>query len=68
MGSRLLKEQWAKAKEKIPYRWTALTAEDVRKIDGDRDALVAQVENTYHLERTVAEMQVADFERTLMVG
>jgi len=68
MGSRLLKEQWVSAREKIPYRWTALTTEDVRKIDGDRDALVAQVENTYRLDRTVAEMQVADFERTLEAG
>jgi hypothetical protein len=68
MGSRLLKGQWVKAREKIPYRWTALTAEDVSKIDGDRDALVAKVENTYRLDRNVAEMQVADFERTLKVG
>lgn len=68
MDAPILKRQWVKAKDKIQHRWNDLDEEDVRRIDGDRNVLIDRLKSTYDMSDKVAEMQVADFERTLQVG
>ena len=68
MTETILKEEWDKAKDKVQHRWTKLSGEQVDAMDGDRDQLIKRVQETYDIDRTEAEMQVADFERTLQVG
>jgi uncharacterized protein YjbJ (UPF0337 family) len=68
MKENILKDEWGMAKEKVRYRWTKLSSEDISAVAGDREKLIASVQKKYDIDRTEAEMQVADFESNLKLA
>ena len=54
--------KWTEFKHKVRDRWTKLTEEDLTRIAGKRDQLLAALQERYGWVREQAERQVKDFE------
>lgn len=60
-----MRGQWAERKHTVRERWQELTDEDLIVIDGDREYLVAVLQQRYGTTRDAMEAQVKEFERHL---
>ena len=54
--------KWTEFRSKVHQRWTKLTEEDLGRIAGKRDQLLAALQERYGWVREQAERQVKDFE------
>lgn len=53
-----LRNHWNEFKEKLKQKWNALTPDDIERIKGSSNQLIAQLQERYHLNR---EKAVAEF-------
>ena len=60
-----LQANWEESVDEVQAHFGELSEQDVLATGGDRDALVAVVQERYRLEPEEAERQVADWEATL---
>ena len=66
MNKELLETQWVEAREFLRNKWSKLTEEDIRQINGRYDLLVDKLEQRYGYTREQAEEEVRrwNIERT----
>lgn len=57
-----IENNWLQVKSKIKVQWDRLTDDQLDKISGQRDHLVANVQECYGIEKDHAERQVKDWE------
>jgi uncharacterized protein YjbJ (UPF0337 family) len=55
---------WQDSQTKVRRRWSRLTDEDLRRVNGRRAELVMVVAERYGLKRDQAETQIEDFEQS----
>jgi uncharacterized protein YjbJ (UPF0337 family) len=55
--------EWDLVKDKIKGRWGKLTDEDLHRIAGRRDHLIARLRELYGMNEAHAEAQLRDWER-----
>ena len=60
-----LQNNWQDSIGSIKDRWADLSDEELMSVNGDRDALVALVQDKYGLDRDTAESQVNDWASSL---
>lgn len=58
MNKELLEDQWVEVKEFIREKFSSLTEEDIRQIDGHYDQLVARLQQRYGFSREQAEAEI----------
>lgn len=58
MGKELLENQWVQAKEFLHDKWSNLTDEDIRQIDGNYDQLITKLQQRYGYTRQQAEDEI----------
>lgn len=56
-----LRIHWDLLKAKLKQKWNALTEDDIQRIKGNSDKLIAQLQERYHLDRTKAEAEFHAF-------
>ncbi len=56
-----LRIHWDYLKEKLRNKWKALTEDDIHRIKGNCDKLVAQLQERYHLDKAKAEEEFHAF-------
>lgn len=56
-----VQENWGDFKSAAAARWDELTDDDLDDVDGDREDLIEQVQETYSVTREEAEEQVDDW-------
>lgn len=59
----LIEDNWNLAKDLMQEKWGRLTDNDLDAIAGDRDQLIAKLEEKYRIPRDEAHRQVREFER-----
>lgn len=52
---------WKELRSRVRPRWTALTDEDVKRVDGKRDVLVELLREKYGFSQLQAENEVNSF-------
>lgn len=60
-----LQANWQESVGSIQAKWGELSAEDLMSTGGDREQLVALIQDKYNLGADEAEQQVSDWEATL---
>lgn len=58
-----LRGKWKDVKGAVKVRWDKLTGDDLEVIDGDRDQLIAQIQERYGISEQEAQMQVEEWMR-----
>lgn len=58
-----LKGQWKQLKAEMKQHWAALTDQDLKEIDGERERLAGRLQERYGLEKEAAADAVREFER-----
>ena len=53
---------WPQLSERVNATWTKLTREDLERIKGQRDQLLATIQNRYSVTKDQAEREVDLFE------
>lgn len=56
-----LRMHWDALKTKLKQKWNALTEDDIQRIKGNSDKLIAQLRERYHLDKTKAEAEFHAF-------
>ena len=65
INTEILESQWKQMRGKVRPHWTALTEDDVERIEGDVDMLVELLQEKYGYSRLVAEEEVQRFVRDI---
>ncbi|MEP6939586.1 MAG: CsbD family protein [Rudaea sp.] len=65
MSRDLIKSHWPRLSGKLRAKWGKLTYDDLGNSDGDRDYLIARLQERYGLDKTAATLKVTQFERLL---
>ena len=52
---------WKQWKEKVHTKWSKLTDDDLKQIEGNQDELVKSLERRYSYDRPRAQTEVRDF-------
>jgi uncharacterized protein YjbJ (UPF0337 family) len=60
-----IEAKWAELGARVHDTWTRLTDEDLARIAGQRDRLLATIQNRYAVTKDQAEREVDLFERGL---
>lgn len=60
----LVEAKWNRYQGMIQSRWGRLTDEDLTSLEGDRDKLLARLQELYELSREEAEEELDDFLET----
>jgi uncharacterized protein YjbJ (UPF0337 family) len=55
---------WPESKNTVRKRWSKLTDDDLRRINGKRDQLVSVLIERYALPKDQIELQIKEFERS----
>lgn len=63
MNSEQLRGKWKDVRGAVKVRWDQLTDDDLEVIEGDRDRLIAQIEERYGISEQEAQKQVEDWMR-----
>lgn len=56
-----LRNHWDQVKNKLKEKFNALTEDDIQRIRGNKDRLIAQLQEKYHLDKTKAEEEFHTF-------
>ena len=59
-----IETNWLHFKNKLRHNWVKLTDEDITRISGRRDELVARLQDRYGFARTEAEREVGAWMRS----
>jgi len=59
---------WPHWRNRVQERWGRFTSEQLDGIAGQRERLVAEIENAYDLTQPEAERQLRNWERNLAIG
>ena len=62
----IIKTRWMHLGAKLMLKWPRLTMDDIAHRDGHRDYLVGKLRERYGIAKEKAEMQVKEFERSLV--
>jgi uncharacterized protein YjbJ (UPF0337 family) len=62
----IIKAQWTHLGTKLKLKWPRLTAGDIAQHEGHRGYLVEKLRERYGIAKEKAEMQVKEFERSLV--
>lgn len=60
-----LRNHWNQIQAKLKQKWHALTEDDIKRIKGSSEHLIAQLEERYHFDRAKAEAEFHAFIETL---
>jgi uncharacterized protein YjbJ (UPF0337 family) len=60
-----IEANWAQLSNKVRGTWGKLTDEDYQHIKGQRDLLLAAIQNRYGISKDEAERELDAFERSL---
>ena len=60
-----IESDWAKLKGAVRGTWDQLTDDDFDRISGQREMLIATIQNRYGVTKDQAELELDLFERTL---
>jgi uncharacterized protein YjbJ (UPF0337 family) len=60
-----IKGNWKELKGKVKEKWGKLTDDDLTVVAGKRDQLAGKLQERYGYEKTQAEKELDEFERTL---
>jgi len=60
MNADTFKEQWKQLKGELRSRWSKLTDEDLKQVDGDFDTFIGSIQTRYGLAKDKAQRE---FER-----
>lgn len=60
-----IEANWPALSEKVRGTWGKLTDDDYERIAGQRDVLLAAIQNRYGVSKDEAEREVDTFERSL---
>lgn len=60
-----IEANWMKVKVAVRNTWSKLTEDDCDRIAGQRDRLIATIQNRYSVTRDQAELELDLFERGL---
>lgn len=63
MNWELVKREWKQMSRNLKARWDKLTDDDLERIAGSRERLVARLRDAYGLTAMGAETQLDDWER-----
>ncbi len=61
----VIHEQWPDLQERLKTTWGRLSNEDLAHENGNRDYVIAKVQQHYGYSKELAEQLVRDFERSL---
>lgn len=64
MNKDILKGNWKQIKGKIQEKWGKLTDDELKEIDGKREALIGKLQTKYGYAKDKAQKEVENFERT----
>lgn len=56
-----LRIHWDQLKAKLKEKWNALTEDDIKRIKGRSEQLIAQLQERYHLDKAKAEAEFQAF-------
>lgn len=56
-----LRLHWDELKSKLKQKWNSLTEDDIQRIKGNSDKLIAQLQERYHLDKAKAESEFHAF-------
>ncbi len=56
-----LRNHWNQLQAKLKQKWNALTEDDIQRIKGKSDQLIAQLQERYHFNREKAEAEFHAF-------
>jgi len=56
-----LRNHWNQMQSKLKQKWNALTEDDIQRIKGKSDQLIAQLQERYHFDRNKAETEFHAF-------
>lgn len=56
-----LRNHWTQIQTKLKQKWNALTEDDIKRIKGKGDVLIAQLQERYHFNREKAEAEFHAF-------
>jgi len=62
----IIKTRWTHLGTKLKLKWPRLTLDDIEQLDGHRAYLVGKLRERYGIAKEKAEMQVKEFERSLV--
>ena len=60
-----IQDQWPGLRERLRHTWGRLSKEDLARENGDREYVIAKVQEHYGYSKELAEQLVRDFERSL---
>jgi uncharacterized protein YjbJ (UPF0337 family) len=60
-----IEENWLQLSDKVRGTWGKLTDDDYERIAGQRDLLLAAIQNRYDVSKEEAERELDTFERCL---
>lgn len=63
-----LRNHWEQLQSKLKQKWNALTEDDIQRIKGKSDQLIAQLQERYHFDRTKAEAEFHAFIESLGIS
>jgi uncharacterized protein YjbJ (UPF0337 family) len=66
MNQDIIKGKWSQLQGKLKEKWGKLTDDDVNQLDGHRDYLVGKLQERYGIAKEKADVQVKQFERSLL--
>lgn len=61
MNKLMIESEWNEAKGRIKSKWGQLTDDDLMRIDGDRDRLVAALQKRYGLAKDEAHKELENW-------
>lgn len=62
MNQEQLKGKWNQLVGETKKKWSKLTDDDIKEVDGERDKLVGKVQERYGKSKEEAEKEVDDWE------
>lgn len=65
MNTETTKDNWTEVKSAIKSKWVRLNDTDIEDVRGDLEKLVKKLQKTYGFAKEKAEVDVADFKRSL---
>lgn len=60
-----LRNHWNQLQAKLKQKWNALTEDDIHRIKGKSDQLIAQLQERYHFDKAKAEAEFHAFIESL---
>jgi uncharacterized protein YjbJ (UPF0337 family) len=63
MNKDILKGNWKQFKGDVQKQWGKITNDSLDQIEGDREKLIGEIQESYGIARDEAEKQVQDFEK-----